>query len=74
MVFIRGTCKDGKTKPESVIFNLPEGYRPKSGIFKTGLNNSYGLAIIAVYPSGNVVVKGNVDSQWLNLDNVAFKV
>lgn len=74
MVFIRGTCKDGKTKPESVIFNLPEGYRPKSGIFKTGLNNSYGLAIIAVYPSGNVVVKDNVDSQWLNLDNVAFKV
>ena len=74
MVFIRGTCKDGKTKPESVIFNLPEGYRPKSGIFKTGLNNSYGLAIIAIYPSGNVVVKSNVDSQWLNLDNVAFKV
>lgn len=74
MVFIRGTCKDGNTKPESVIFNLPEGYRPRSGIFKTGLNNSYGLAIIAVYPSGNVVVKGNVDSQWLNLDNVAFKI
>ena len=74
MVFIRGTCKDGNTKPESVIFNLPEGYRPRVGIFKTGLNNSYGLAVIAVYPSGNVVVKGNVDSQWLNLDNVTFKI
>lgn len=74
MVFIRGTCKDGNTKTESVIFNLPEGYRPRSGIFKTGLNNSYGLAIIAVYPSGNVVVKGNVDSKWLNLDNVTFKI
>lgn len=74
MVFIRGTCKDGNTKPESVIFNLPEGYRPRAGIFKTGLNNSYGLAIIAVYPSGKVVVKGNVDSQWLNLDNVTFKI
>lgn len=74
MVFIRGTCKDGNTKTESVIFNLPEGYRPRAGIFKTGLNNSYGLAIIAVYPSGNVVVKGNVDSKWLNLDNVTFKI
>ena len=74
MVFIRGTCKDGNTKPESVIFNLPEGYRPRAGIFKTGLNNSYGLAVIAVYPSGNVVVKGNVDSQWLNLDNITFKI
>lgn len=74
MVFIRGTCKDGNTKTESVIFNLPEGYRPRDGIFKTGLNNSYGLAIIAVYPSGNVVVKSNVDSKWLNLDNVTFKI
>ena len=74
MVFIRGTCNGGNTNTESVIFNLPEGYRPSVGIFKTGLNNSYGLAIIAIYPSGNVVVKGNVDSKWLNLDNITFKI
>lgn len=74
MVFIRGTCNGGNTNTESVIFNLPEGYRPSVGIFKTGLNNSYGLAILAIYPSGNVVVKGNVDSKWLNLDNITFKI
>ena len=74
MVFIRGTCNGGNTNAESVIFNLPEGYRPRVGIFKTGLNNSYGLAILAFYPSGNVVVKGNVDSKWLNLDNITFKI
>ena len=74
MVFIRGTCNGGNTNTESVIFNLPEGYRPRVGIFKTGLNNSYGLAILAIYPSGNVVVKGNVDSKWLNLDNITFKI
>jgi hypothetical protein len=74
MVFIRGTCNGGNTNAESVIFNLPEGYRPRVGIFKTGLNNSYGLAILAIYPSGNVVVKGNVDSKWLNLDNITFKI
>lgn len=74
MVFIRGTCNGGNTNTESVIFNLPEGYRPRIGIFKTGLNNSYGLAILAIYPSGNVVVKGNVDSKWLNLDNITFKI
>ena len=74
MVFIRGTCNGGNTNAESVIFNLPEGYRPRVGIFKTGLNNSYGLAILAIYPSGNVVVKSNVDSKWLNLDNITFKI
>lgn len=74
MVFIRGTCNGGNTNTESVIFNLPEGYRPSVGIFKTGLNNSYGLAILAIYPSGNVVVKSNVDSKWLNLDNITFKI
>lgn len=74
MVFIRGTCKDGKTSAESVIFNLPEGYRPKTSLFKTGLNNSYGLAVIQIYNTGNVVVKSNVDAQWLNLDNIVFKI
>lgn len=74
MVFVRGTCKDGKTDAETVIFNLPEGYRPSIGLFKTGLNNSYGSAIIQIYPSGNVVVKSNVDAQWLNLDNITFKI
>lgn len=74
MVCIRGTCRGGKTSDEAVLFTLPEGYRPSAGLFKTGLNNSYGIAVIAIYPTGNVVVKGNVDSQWLNLDNVTFKI
>lgn len=74
MVCIHGTCRGGKTSDETVLFNLPEGYRPSAGLFKTGLNNSYGIAVIAIYPTGNVVVKGNVDSQWLNLDNVTFKI
>ena len=75
IVFIRGTCRDGKTKDGTVLFTLPEGYRPSAGLFKTGLNNSYGIAVIAVYPTGNVVIKSNnVDSQWLNLDNITFKI
>ena len=74
VVFLNGTCKGGKTAYETVIFTLPEGYRPTTSAFKMALNNSYGIAIIAIYPSGNVVVKSNVDDKWLNLDNVTFKI
>ena len=74
MVFVRGTCKGGNTNAETVIFNLPEGYRPSVGLYKIALNSSYGVAVIGIYESGNVVVKSNVDAQWLNLDNITFKI
>ena len=74
IVFLKGTCKGGKTTRESTIFTLPENFRPSTTLFKTALNNDYGLAVIGIYPSGNVVVKGNVDEKWLNLDNVSFKI
>lgn len=74
IVYLKGTCKGGKTTRESIIFTLPENFRPSITLFKTALNNDYGLAVIGIYPSGNVVVKGNVDEKWLNLDNVSFKI
>lgn len=74
IVFIRGTCRRGKTTKETVLFTLPEKCRPSVGLFKKALNNSYGSAIIAIYPTGNVVVKDNVDDQWLNLDDISFKI
>ena len=74
IVYLKGTCKGGKTTRESIIFTLPENFRPSTTLFKTALNNDYGLAVIGIYPSGNVVVKGNVDATWLNFDNVSFKI
>ena len=74
IVYLKGTCKGGKTTRESIIFTLPENFRPSTTLFKTALNNDYGLAVLAIYPSGNVVVKGNVDATWLNFDNVSFKI
>ena len=74
IVYLRGTCKGGKTTRESIIFTLPENFRPSTTLFKTALNNDYGSAVIGIYPSGNVVVKGNVDATWLNFDNVSFKI
>ena len=74
IVYLKGTCKGGKTTRESIIFTLPENFRPSTTLFKTALNNDYGSAVLGIYPSGNVVVKGNVDEKWLNLDNVSFKI
>ena len=74
IVYLKGTCKGGKTTRESIIFTLPENFRPSTTLFKTALNNDYGLAVVGIYPSGNVVVKGNIDEKWLNLDNVSFKI
>lgn len=74
VVYIRGTCKGGKTTRESIIFTLPENFRPSTALFKTVLNSNYGPAVVGIYPSGNIVVKGNVDATWLNFDNVSFKI
>ena len=74
IVYLKGTCKGGKTTRESIIFTLPENFRPSTTLFKTALNNDYGPAVVGIYRSGNIVVKGNVDATWLNFDNVSFKI
>lgn len=74
VVYIRGTAYKGSTTKETVIGVLPVGFRPKQTMFVSALNNSYGMAVLGIYPSGNVVVKENVDATWLNFDNVSFKI
>ena len=74
VVYIRGTAYKGRTTKETVIGVLPVGFRPKQTMFVSALNNSYGMAVLGIYPSGNVVVKGNVDADWLNFDNISFKI
>ena len=74
IVYLRGTCKGGKTTRESIIFTLPENFRPSTALFKTVLNSDYGPAVVGIYPGGTVVAKGNIDATWLNFDNVSFKI
>ena len=74
VVYIRGTAYKGRTTKETVIGVLPVGFRPKQTMFVSALNNSYIPAVLGIYPSGNIVVKGNVDATWLNFDNVSFKI
>ena len=74
VVYIRGTAYKGRTTKETVIGVLPVGFRPKQTMFVSALNNSYGIAVLGIYSSGNIVVKGNVDATWLNFDNISFKI
>ena len=74
VVYLRGSASKGKTDNETVIGTLPAGFRPTQLIYVTGLNNSYGIAVLGIYPNGNIVVKKNVDATWLNFDNISFKL
>lgn len=74
IVYLRGSVRGGRTTIETVIGTLPDGFRPSQSIYVTGLNNSFSGAIVAIFTDGNIVVKANVDSTWLNLDNISFRI
>lgn len=74
VVYLRGSAHKGKTANETVIGTLPVGFRPSQSLYVSALNNSYTVAVLGIFSNGNIVVKGNVDSNWLNFDNVSFKI
>lgn len=74
VVYLRGSANKGKTANGTVIGTLPVGFRPSQSLYVSALNNSYTVAVLGIYPNGNILVKGNVDATWLNFDNVSFKI
>lgn len=74
VVYLRGSATKGKTTIETVIGTLPVGFRPTQVLYISTINNNYNVAVLGIYENGNIVVKGNVDSNWLNFDNVSFKI
>lgn len=74
VVYLRGTANKGKIAAGTVLGTLPVGYRPSKSIYVSALNNSYTIAVLGIEPTGNVIIKANVDSTWLNFDNVSFKI
>lgn len=74
VVYLRGSANKGKTTNETVIGTLPVGFRPSQSLYVSALNNSYTVAILGIYSNGNIVIKNNVDSTWLNFDNISFKI
>ena len=74
IVYLRGSATGGKTTLDTVIGTLPVGFRPTQSMYLTTINNSYNVAVLCVLPDGRVVIKGNVDSTWLSLDNISFRI
>jgi hypothetical protein len=74
VVYLRGSANKGKIGNETVIGTLPVGFRPTQTLFVSALNNSYTVAVLGIYSTGEIVVKKNVDSTWLNFDNISFKL
>ena len=74
IVYLRGSARAGNIARETIIATLPDGFRPSQVIYVTAINNSFSMAVLAIFPNGNIVVKNNVDNTWLNFDNISFKI
>lgn len=74
VVTLRGTGTGGTSSYNSTVLTLPQGFRPSKTVYKKGLNNNYGVVIVSVEPNGDLRIKSNADSTWLNLDDVSFKI
>nr|DAK52439.1 MAG TPA: protein of unknown function DUF859 [Caudoviricetes sp.] len=74
IVYLRGSSRAGNIARETIIATLPDGFRPSQVIYLTAINNSFSMAVLAIFPNGNIVVKNNVDNTWLNFDNISFKI
>ena len=72
VVHIAGFIKSGTTTAETVIFTLPEGYRPRAAekFFAVSLN---AICVIDVYASGAVAIKTGANSGWLSLSGISFR-
>lgn len=72
VVHLAGLIKSGSTSAETVIFTLPDGYRPRTGekFFAVSLN---AICVIDIYSSGNVAIKTGANSGWLSLSGISFR-
>lgn len=74
VVYFRGSCRDGNTDRDTVIFTLPQGFRPEQDCFKLAINYNNDSATLKIGKNGDVSIVKNADSRWLNLDNISFKI
>ena len=74
VVYLRGSARGGRIARETVITTVPIGFRPTQVLYLSAINNSFSMAVLAIFPNGNIVVKNNVDNTWLNFDNISFKI
>lgn len=72
IVHLTGLIKAGVTTAETVIFNLPEGYRPKA-IEKFFAISVDSICVIEISATGDVKIKSGANSEWLSLSGICFR-
>lgn len=72
VVHLAGLIKSGTTTAETVIFTLPEGYRPRTSekFFCVSMN---AICVIDIYSSGAVAIKTGANNSWLSLSGISFR-
>lgn len=74
-VHLRGNIRSGSNAYDVVAFVLPAGYRPTGRtIYMRALNNDYKDAILVIYGNGEVRTRAGCTPNWLNFDNISFKI
>lgn len=74
-VHLRGNIRSGSNAYDVVTFVLPAGYRPTGRtIYMRALNNDYKDAILVIYGNGEVRTRAGCTPNWLNFDNISFKI
>lgn len=74
-VYLRGNIQSGSNAYDVVAFVLPAGYRPTGRtIYMRALNNDYKDAILVIYGNGEVRTRAGCTPNWLNFDNISFKI
>ena len=70
LVTLSGLIRSGTTSNYTVLFNLPEGYRPARRLL-TIVSTANNPGRVDIRPNGDASVKG-VSSSWVSLDGISF--
>lgn len=71
VVTLRGAIKGGTTAEGTVVGTLPVGYRP-STLHQGSIESDTSAGRIDVDTSGNIIVKYNISSTFMSVDNITY--
>lgn len=72
-VYLRGMITGGDAGATKILFTLPSGYRP-TAVEMFPIGNVTTNARIYIDTSGNVALHITVDSSWISLNGISFRV
>ena len=72
VVHIAGFIKSGTITDGTVIFTLPDGYRPRASekFIVVSLN---AICVLDIYGNGNLTIRAGANSGWLSLSGISFR-